>query len=422
MKLKLDENGNVVVVDGKPVYIHDDGKEIPFDAPQAMQKISSLNAENKQHREAKEKAEAEKVRQEVIKGYEQKLADAKALAEKVQGQLHTELIGGSFARSKFVTEKLAMPVDVAQAFFGKHFSIDENGAILAKDAFGNEIFSRVKPGQRADFEEALEALVDAYPNKNSILKGSGSSGGGGGAGGSSATKPKSLSECKTDVEATTSLYTRSARALKDYGYAQKDILQFTETMNKAMAVGGVSAEAQASALFQLSQALGSGQLQGDEFKTIAESAPIILDVLAEYMGKSRAEVKKLAGEGQLTSKLIFEAFNGSTEKINQKFEQMPLSFGGAMQQMENAFMKFADEQNRTLGITENLAAGISFLAQNFEYLAGVLLAIAAGNGAKFISTLVLARVETHRQAQASLIAAKATQTQAAAELAAAQAK
>lgn len=224
------------------------------------------------------------------------------------------------------------------------------------------------------------------------------------------------------LEATTTLYTRSARALKDYGYAQKDILQFTETMNKAMAVGGVSAEAQASALFQLSQALGSGQLQGDEFKTIAESAPIILDVLAEYMGKSRAEVKKLASEGQLTSKLIFDAFNGSTEKINQKFEQMPISFGGAMQQMENAFMKFADEQNRTLGITENLAAGISFLAQNFEYLAGVLLAIAAGNGAKFISTLVLARVETHRQAQASLIAAKATQTQAAAELAAAQAK
>ncbi|MCT8578111.1 phage tail tape measure protein, partial [Glaesserella parasuis] len=71
------------------------------------------------------------------------------------------------------------------------------------------------------------------------------------------------------LEATTTLYTRSARALKDYGYAQKDILQFTETMNKAMAVGGVSAEAQASALFQLSQALGSGQLQGDEFKTIA---------------------------------------------------------------------------------------------------------------------------------------------------------
>lgn len=58
MKLKLDENGQVVVVDGKPVYIHDDGKEIPFDAPQATQKIAQLNAEAKQHRLAKEEAEA----------------------------------------------------------------------------------------------------------------------------------------------------------------------------------------------------------------------------------------------------------------------------------------------------------------------------------------------------------------------------
>ena len=58
MKLKLDENGHVAVSDGKPVYVHDDGKEILFDAPAAMQKISGLNAEAKQHREAKGTAEA----------------------------------------------------------------------------------------------------------------------------------------------------------------------------------------------------------------------------------------------------------------------------------------------------------------------------------------------------------------------------
>ena len=65
-----------------------------------------------------------------------------------------------------------------------------------------------------------------------------------------------------------------------------------------MAVGGVGAQEQASALFQLSQALGSGRLQGDEFRTIAESAPIILDVVAQYMGKTRSEVKQLASEGK----------------------------------------------------------------------------------------------------------------------------
>ncbi len=58
MKLKLDENGYVVVQDGKPVYVHDDGKEVAFDAPQTVQKISTLNGEAKQHREAKEAAEA----------------------------------------------------------------------------------------------------------------------------------------------------------------------------------------------------------------------------------------------------------------------------------------------------------------------------------------------------------------------------
>ena len=58
MKLKLDENGNVVVQDGKPVYVYDDGKEVAYDVPAAVAKIGSLNAEAKQHREAKEAAEA----------------------------------------------------------------------------------------------------------------------------------------------------------------------------------------------------------------------------------------------------------------------------------------------------------------------------------------------------------------------------
>ncbi|QMT41247.1 DUF6651 domain-containing protein [Neisseria shayeganii] len=221
MKLKLDDNGNVVLQDGKPVYVHDDGKEIPFDAPAAMQRISALNAEAKGHREAKEAAEAklkafdgiddaeaakkalatvqnlddkklidageaDKVKAEVIKSYEEKLAAAEAATAKVQAQFHSELIGGSFARSKVIADKLAIPADVAQAFFGKHFGISDDGRIVAKDAHGNEIFSRTNPGEKAGFDEALEALIDAYPNKDSILKGSGASGAGttpGGSGG-----------------------------------------------------------------------------------------------------------------------------------------------------------------------------------------------------------------------------------------------
>lgn len=174
---------------------------------------------------------------------------------------------------------------------------------------------------------------------------------------------------RSSLEATTTLYTKSARALQDYGYSQKQLLGFTETINKAMIVGGVGAQEQASALFQLSQALGSGRLQGDEFRTIAESAPIILDVVAEYMGKSRAEVKKLAGDGKLTSQVLFEAISGSAEKISQKFQTMPITFGESMTLMRNSMLKFIADLDTSTGITGALANLVAFLALNFSTLA-----------------------------------------------------
>ena len=71
---------------------------------------------------------------------------------------------------------------------------------MAKFADGNEIYSRSRPGEKADFEEALEALVGAYPNKDAILKPSGTSGSGAGTGTGGSNAPKSLAECKTDAE------------------------------------------------------------------------------------------------------------------------------------------------------------------------------------------------------------------------------
>lgn len=218
MKLKLDENGNVVVQDGKPVYVYDDGKEVAYDVPAAVAKISALNAEAKQHREAKELAEsklkafdgienaelarkaletvknlddkklidageAEKVKAEVVKQYELKLAEKDAEVAKAQTALHNEVIGGAFARSSFILEKMSIPSDMVQAYFGKHFTY-ENGKVVAKDSLGNQIFSRKSPGEMADFDEAIEQIVSTYPQKDHILKASGNSGSGsGGVGG-----------------------------------------------------------------------------------------------------------------------------------------------------------------------------------------------------------------------------------------------
>ncbi|MHA3884577.1 DUF6651 domain-containing protein [Stutzerimonas degradans] len=224
MKLKIDENGNAVLQDGKPVYVHDDGKEVAFDAPATVATITRLNAEAKTHREGKEAAEKllkgfegiedpsaarkaletlanldakklvdageiEKVKSEISKAFQAQLDEANTKAQTLEQQLYGEKIGGSFARSKVIAEKLAVPADMVQATFGNRFKI-EDGKVVAYDANGNKIFSRARPGELADFDEALETLVEHYPYKDHILKGSGANGGGAPNGNGQLPKPK----------------------------------------------------------------------------------------------------------------------------------------------------------------------------------------------------------------------------------------
>jgi hypothetical protein len=88
-----------------------------------------------------------------------------------------------------IAEKLAVPADMVQATFGNRFKI-EDGKVVAYDANGNKIFSRARPGELADFDEALETLVEQYPYKDHILKGSGANGGGAPTGGGQPPKTK----------------------------------------------------------------------------------------------------------------------------------------------------------------------------------------------------------------------------------------
>ena len=227
MKLKtIEVNGQTyaVIQEGKPVYVHEDGSEVPHDAPHTVATITRLNGEAKTHREAKEQLEAklkgfegiedpvaakkaletlknfddkklvdagevEKIKLEAIKAVEEKYAPIVQERDAFQTQLHNELIGGGFARSKFIQDNIAVPVDMIQATFGKNFQI-ENGKVVAIGADGQKIYSRTRPGEIADFDEALETLVGGYQHKDSILKGSQAGGGGfqgGGQGGGAKT-------------------------------------------------------------------------------------------------------------------------------------------------------------------------------------------------------------------------------------------
>ena len=186
---------------------------------------------------------------------------------------------------------------------------------------------------------------------------------------------------RASLESTASLYVSTSRALKDYGYTQQEILQFTEATNNAMTIGGVGAQQQAAALMQLSQALGSGVLQGDEFKSIAEAAPILLDTIAEYMGKSRAEIKKLGSEGQLTADVIFKAISGASEKFGERAAKMPMTMGQALTVFSNNWQSMISKLLNDSGAMSGIASIIKLIADNLNLvvpiMAGFAVAIAA---------------------------------------------
>ncbi len=210
MQLKLDDHGHAVLQDGLPVYLHPDGQELPFDAAATLATLTRLNRErdqargqaeqaqerlkafegiddpgaarealstvaNLQHKKLVDAGEIDQVKAEIGKVFEARLAESEQRAGQLEQQLIDERIGGSFARSTYLSDKLAIPADMARAFFGHAFKL-EDGRIVAHDAHGEKIYSRTRPGELAEFDEALQTLVERYPQRDRILKGSGASG------------------------------------------------------------------------------------------------------------------------------------------------------------------------------------------------------------------------------------------------------
>lgn len=125
-------------------------------------------------------------------------------------------------------------------------------------------------------------------------------------------------------------------------FNDNEAVKFTSTLDKAFKVSGTSGEEAKSAMFQLNQAMTSGKLQGDEFRSVMENAPILAQKIAESMGVSMGELKKLGSEGKITSDVIKNAVLGSAGEIESKYKDMPLTFGKVWQQAQNAGQQAMD--------------------------------------------------------------------------------
>ncbi|KOE62610.1 tape measure protein, partial [Aggregatibacter actinomycetemcomitans] len=172
--------------------------------------------------------------------------------------------------------------------------------------------------------------------------------------------------------ATAELYTRFYRALGDNANSA-ELLQFTRTIQQAVAVSGAGAEEAKAAIIQLSQGLASGTLRGEEFNSVAEQMPILLEVLQKSLGKTRGELRKMAEQGELTPKIILSATKEAADEIQRQYEQMPLTIGRAVNQLSNSWLEFIGNTDKTLSVSKIVAGAISTVANNLDLLAAAVI-------------------------------------------------
>lgn len=155
----------------------------------------------------------------------------------------------------------------------------------------------------------------------------------------------------------------------------QEALKFNEIVSKAFVVNGVQGEAAKNAMTQLTQALTSGVLQGDEFRSIAEQAPILEQYVADYMKVPRENLKKLASEGKITADIVHKAIMAAQDDVDAKFAAMPQTFSSLGTQIHNTLIRSFQP---LFGLLTKLANA----PEVKEFVAGIV------NNIKFIAPII----------------------------------
>lgn len=160
--------------------------------------------------------------------------------------------------------------------------------------------------------------------------------------------------------------------------SNEESIRFLEIMNKSFKIGGANAAERAGAMTQLTQALASGKLQGDELRSMRENAPMLTNAIAKYMNVTKGELKKLGAEGKITADIVKNAMLQAGEEVEAKFREMPITIGDAWQMFKNyavkAFQPVYDAIEKALQ-TERFHQFVSVGAQAVNIMVNILLAL-----------------------------------------------
>ena len=168
-------------------------------------------------------------------------------------------------------------------------------------------------------------------------------------------------------------YLSTAKAVSQMGlmagdaFANNDeLIAFTETLNKQFVIAGANAAGAEAATLQLTQAMASGVLRGEELNSVFEQAPNVIQSIADYLDVPIGQIRTMASEGQITADIVKNAMFAAADDINAKFESMPMTWGQV----------FTQAGNIALQVLQPLLNGINWLANNISIIGPAVLGLA----------------------------------------------
>lgn len=213
------------------------------------------------------------------------------------------------------------------------------------------------------------------------------------------------------LDATVTLYSRSAQGLAQYNVSQAKVAELTQTINRGLLISRATGAESASAILQLSQAMGAGALRGEEFNAVNEAAPRLMQLLADSMGVPRGALKDLAADGKITIDVLLKAFTGAqAAKLAAEASQVPLTIGRAWQLAKNEMLRYIGESDQAAGTSAQIAQGIKAIGQYLPAIVSGMVTAAKIASAYYLTVIVLPRawdlastaVVRHRAALAAM--------------------
>ncbi len=182
----------------------------------------------------------------------------------------------------------------------------------------------------------------------------------------------------SSLDATAGLFTKVNDTGKQMGLTQQQSLDLVKTINMAIQTGGGSAAAADAAITQFTQALQSGVLRGDEFNSIMEQAPGISKALAQSLGVTTSELRKMAENGELSAEKVIKALQSQSAAIEADYAKFPTTIGNALQRIATQWQILIGTMDQANGASATVAQWLVTLADNMGIVETLLKDIGSG--------------------------------------------